>query len=353
MLLVTSYPNDERSKRFPDFFSLLAAGAGEVCSMSDLRQDPLHDTWVIIAPERSGRPRDQHLQCVADPGTVCPFCPGHEDQTPPEILATGRRPHDRRDGPPWRVRVCPNRYPAVSGAGCHHEVVVFTPDHDRDLARLSVAEITEILAVIRARVIALAADPQVAAVIAFQNAGAGAGASLAHPHGQILATPVVPAILRTELAACTRWRRRHGTCLVCDLVQAARDEDRVLAVSEGAVLLAPRASRFAYEMLLSPRRHEPTIAAAVDADLAAMAALLSAACRSLQQLRGTVAYNLVLHTAPRSVEDFHWHLELLPRLAPLAGFETGTGFFINPVDPVNAARELRAAGAAMLPKDGA
>jgi UDPglucose--hexose-1-phosphate uridylyltransferase len=321
--------------------------------MSDLRQDALHDTWVIIAPERHGRPRDQHLQTVAEPDTVCPFCPGHEAQTPPEILATGRGPHDPPDRPPWRVRVCPNRYPAVGGAGCHHEVVVFTPDHGRDLAQLTAAEITEILAVIRARITALAADPQVAAVIAFQNAGAGAGASLAHPHGQILATPVMPAILRTELAACERWRRQHGTCLLCDLVAPARHEERVIDANAGALLLAPWASRFAYEMLLLPRRHEPSLAAATDLELAAVAALLGAACRSLQALRGTVAYNLVLHSAPSSAEDFHWHLEFLPRLAPLAGFETGTGFFINPVDPAAAARSLRTAAATALRKDGA
>ncbi len=310
--------------------------------MSALRHDPLHDTWVIIAPDRSRRPSDQRLQTVANPGTVCPFCPGNEHETPPEVLATGRAPHLAPDRPPWRIRVCPNRYPAVSGPGTGHEVVVFSPDHERGLAQLDAGEVAELLTVVQARVGALAARPQVAAVVFFQNAGAGAGASLAHPHGQLLATPVVPAILRTEVAACAAWRRAHGRCLICDLAADAAP-DRVVVANEQAVALAPAASRFAWEMLLVPRRHAGPFTAATASELAMMADVLGAACRALQAVLGPVAYNLVLHAALDPVEDFHWHLELLPRLAPLAGFETGTGFFINPVGPEQAANALRAA----------
>lgn len=308
--------------------------------MSGLRHDPLHDTWVIIAPERSRRPSDQHLQSVARPGTLCPFCPGHEDQTPPEVLATGRGPQDAPDRPPWRVRAFPNRYPAVTGPGGRHEVVVFSPDHARDLDQLPVAQIAEILTVIQRRIVTLSEDPRTEAIIVFQNAGAGAGASLAHPHGQILATPVVPSILRTEVAACAAWRRQQGGCLLCDQATAAAGEGLLIAANDHAQLWTPSGSRFAYEMLLAPRRHQAGIEGAAAAELESVAALLSVACRALQTVGERVAYNLVLHIAPRSVEDFHWHLELLPRLAPLAGFETGTGFFINPVRPEDAAEVL-------------
>lgn len=311
--------------------------------MDGLRYDALHDTWVIVAPGREQRPSDQRLQAVVEPGRPCPFCPGAEHETPPEILATGREAPAAAGGPPWRIRVFANRYPAVRGADGHHEVVVVTPDHDRELADLADGDIAEILAVIQVRVRALERSAGVAAVLFFLNAGAGAGASLAHAHGQLLATPVVPSILRTELAACLARRREHGGCLLCEMGAAAEPQGRLIAANGGALLLAPAASRFAWEMLLMPRRHDAHFSAADASQLAAAAGLLGAGCRALRAVLGRPAYNLVLHTAPPPVEDFHWHLELLPRLAPLAGFETGTGFFINPMEPAAAAAALRTA----------
>jgi UDPglucose--hexose-1-phosphate uridylyltransferase len=312
-------------------------------AMDSLRYDRLHDTWVIVAPDRSRRPSDLRLQTVSNTGMTCPFCPGNEHETPPEILATGREPPAAADQPPWRVRVFPNRFPALTGPDGRHEVVVITPDHDRDLARCSPAEVAEILTAIQTRVRALQRDAEIAAVSFFLNAGAGAGASLSHPHGQLLATRVVPAVLRTELAAFAAWRQEHDACLICAASAAAADEQRLIAADADALLYAPWAGRFAWEMHVLPRRHQGDFGAASEAELAAVGGLLRAACRALQAVVPQPAYNLVLHTAPAAVQDFHWHLELLPRLAPLAGFETGTGFFINPVAPEDAAAELRRA----------
>jgi UDPglucose--hexose-1-phosphate uridylyltransferase len=312
----------------------------------------LHDTWVIHAPDRGGRPRDVRLREEPSLDGPCPFCPGQEHQTPPEILALGRPPGAAPGRPPWRVRVFGNRYPAVTGAQGLHEVVVLSPAHERGLADLDPDAVAEVLAAVRTRMAALAARDDLAAVTFFLNAGAGAGASLSHPHGQLLATPVVPAVLRAEVAAQAAWRRAHGGCLVCHLAGvtapafgAAADREPAghpVAATAHAVAVAPVASRFAWEVLLAPRQHAAHFAAASDGELASLARLLTGVCRALRAAAGDPPYNLVLHTAPVGGEDFHWHLELMPRLAPLAGFEAGTGFFINPVDPATAAAELRA-----------
>ncbi|HOX24920.1 MAG TPA: DUF4921 family protein [Candidatus Krumholzibacteria bacterium] len=319
--------------------------------MSRLRHDPLHDTWVIIAPDRERRPQDVRLQVVPDPGALCPFCPGNERETPPEILATGRAADQPPDRPPWRVRVFPNRYPAVTGEEGRHEVIVLGAAHGRGLAALSPGEIAEALAALQQRFTALEGDPALASVLFFLNAGAGAGASLTHPHGQILATGVVPVVLRTELAAAGRWRAETGRCLLCDLAVDAERDRRIVLGDDLAVAWAPRASRFAWELLVAPRGHQARFAGARADELGAVARTLGGVCRALRAVAGDPPYNLVLHTAPVAVEDFHWHLELLPRLAPLAGFETGTGFHINPVGPETAAEALRRAVAAAAPEE--
>jgi UDPglucose--hexose-1-phosphate uridylyltransferase len=319
-----------------------------------LRHDILHDTWVIIAPQRGQRPIDQRLHTVAEIDQPCPFCPGSEHETPPAILTVADdRPHLPEGSRPgertrpvlhhsdWRIRVFPNRYPAVTGSDGRHEVVVVTAHHEHELADLGVEALAEVLESVQARVLALQADPQIAAVLFFLNAGAGAGASLAHTHGQILATSVVPAILRTECMVSEAWRKEHQTCLICDLADRARQDERMIAEDDDALLFAPHASRFAWEMMILPRQHQARYSAAGRRELAAAARMLDAACRALRAMPGRPAYNLVLHTAPAGVQDFHWHLELLPRLSPLAGFETGAGFFINPVRPHDAAAMLR------------
>jgi UDPglucose--hexose-1-phosphate uridylyltransferase len=246
----------------------------------------------------------------------------------------------------WRVRIVNNRYPAVAGDTGQHDVVVLTPHHDRPLADLDPTAVAEALGAIQIRFRQLDADPDHRAALFFVNVGAGAGASLSHPHGQILATPVVPAVLRTEVAAQVARRRDRGTCLVCDLHARARQEGRQILATEEAAVFVPYASRFSFEMVVLPAAHAPRFTDAGPATLAAVASALVAACGALRAAADDPPYNLVLHSAPRGVQDFHWHLELLPRLTPLAGFETGTGFHINPFLPEAAAEALRHAVAA-------
>jgi UDPglucose--hexose-1-phosphate uridylyltransferase len=311
--------------------------------MSELRRDLLHATWTILAPDRGTRPHDVTLETRPQAHVSCPFCPGNETETPPEIVASGRPAGLPADRPPWRVRVFENRYPAVSGPAGRHEVVVLSPDHAADLARLPAEHLAELLTVVQARVADLENHPELVSALFFLNSGAGAGASLSHPHGQILATPVVPTVLQTEILAHADWRRQRGGCLLCHLAGEAAGDGRLVAESPTAMAFAPHASRFAWEMLLVPRRHAARFTDASAVEIDAMATLLGRVCRALRAAAGNPAYNLVLHSTPSGVEDFHWHLELLPRLAPLAGFETGTGFHINPVRPEVAAAALRQA----------
>jgi len=311
--------------------------------MAELRLDHLHDTWIIVAPERQGRPHDVQLKVVPGKQVACPFCPGNEGETPSEVLALGRPAGEAPNQPPWTVRVFPNRYPAVAESAGRHEVVVLSPDHQAELADLDAEQLSAVLLAVQKRIRSLEAEPGLVSALFFLNAGAGAGASLSHPHGQLLATPVVPSVLRTELEALAGWRREHGGCLLCHLVAEARADDRIVAENEAGVVLVPWASRFSYEMLLVPNHCAPRLTGVAVEPLSRVAALLGEACRALQTAVDHPPYNLALHSAPLSVDDFHWHLEILPRLAPLAGFETGTGFFINPIDPLTAATALRSA----------
>jgi UDPglucose--hexose-1-phosphate uridylyltransferase len=331
--------------------------------MSEWRQDPLSGRWVIIAARRGRRP-DEFADTghrPADP-QACPFCPGHEHLTTPEIVASGRPAGAPADGPGWRRRVFPNLYPALTpdspepvaspwpvraGSG-HHEVVVSSPDHGATLQTLGAADLADLLAVVRDRVRVLGDLPAVHHVLPFFNQGAAAGATLAHPHGQILAGPLVPQLVAEKLQRSAAHRAATGRCLLCDL--AAGEEAagiRVVAAGPEAVLVAPWASRFPYEMLAVPRGHAPDLAAATDGDLQGLATVLATGLAGLERAVPAAALNLVIHGAPTAAAPapgrtaFHWHLEVLPRLARLAGFEAGTGFAINAIPPERAAARLR------------
>ena len=334
--------------------------------MSQWRQDPLSGRWVIIAADRGRRPNEFALaeRLVADPAD-CPFCPGREARTTPEVAAVGRPAGAAADGPGWRLRAFPNLYPALEPAAAAapaphglvsrpgvgaHEVLVYSPDHAAGPTTVGAGGLADLLQLLRDRTRALAADPAHRYVLAFVNHGPEAGATLAHPHGQVIATPLVPAAVAAKAARCTAHRQAQGGCLLCDL--AAREEatgDRLVAANAHGVVLAPWASRLPYEMLLVPRRHGADLAGCADDELRGLAGVLAAALAGLEGVRPDPPLNLVVHGAPQvrkggdeqTAADFHWHLEVLPRLTRLAGFEAGTGFNINAVPPEAAAGRLR------------
>lgn len=333
--------------------------------MPELRKDPVVGRWVIIASERAQRPSDFVREPPPRRGAPCAFCGGHEAETPPEILA-GRPPHGRANAPGWSYRVVANKFPALriegdlelSGEGLFdqmngvgaHEVVIETPDHDASLATLGVDTVTDVLIAFRERVLDLKKDPRFEYVLVFKNHGEAAGASLEHPHSQLIATPIIPIMVTEELAGASDYWERKERCVWCDILrQERRAGVRMIAETDGFAALAPFASRFPCETWLLPVRHRSAFEECDVDDLRGLARLLGDFLRRMNRVLGDPPFNFMLHSAPLrepALQYFHWHLEIIPILSRVAGFEWGSGFFINPLPPEDAAAALRESGEA-------
>ncbi len=340
--------------------------------MTELRRSKIRGEWVVIAAGRAKRPMvvEPTEPCVTDQGAdACPFCVGNESMVPPEIYRVGGP-----DGA-WRVRVVPNRFPALAGGKggkslspsgllqCRegsgaHEVVIETPDHKIQLADLPEGQIEAVLETIAVRARALMESPEHHYVLAFKNHGREAGASLSHSHSQILAMPVVPEVVRRMLSTASTYYESEGRCVFCDtLAEELRAERRVIDKADGFVTLAPYDSRIPFEIAIYPLEHACDFTSIADAARRGLARALKRALGRLRRARGDVPYMLVLQTAPnpRSTSDestgwetlvraYHWRFELLPRTTKLGGVEWGTGVHINTAPPEEAARALREAG---------
>jgi UDPglucose--hexose-1-phosphate uridylyltransferase len=313
--------------------------------MPELRHDAISAQAVIVAVERAARPftvaSSPSPASSAEPDN-CPFCAGREEMTPPEVHRTGDGEAETEG---WRVRVVPNLYPIVSAADGKstitgaHEVVILSPDHHASFGLLTDDAATEVLTVIRDRVRHHVAAGH-AYVQAFVNQGKAAGASIAHPHAQIVALDLVPAAVDAAL------ERFATTDLVArELADARRDG---LAVVDGpAPAWCPFAGATPYRMRVAHRSTRARIDEATDAEIRVVAIGLRDALVALQQLLGDAPYNVVIHTAPpdQRAGEFHWYLDVIPRTGVVAGFEQGTGIFVNSVPPEQAAELLRTAAA--------
>ncbi|MFA4964802.1 MAG: galactose-1-phosphate uridylyltransferase [Thermoleophilia bacterium] len=301
-------------------------------SGGELRRNPVNGKLVIVAPARTRRPSDLATPSTSPPGP-CPFCAGREALTPPEVDAV-RPGGGPPDSPGWRVRVVPNKYPALAG---RHEVIVHSPDHTAELEDLDDSALLEVLEMWRRR---LAAQYRAgaAAAILFVNRGREAGASLAHPHEQLVATPVVPPLLLDELLAFERYRERYGGCVLCSEMEGAGAR----AVFGGEMTAwVPAAPRFAGELWLAPAEHEADLIAA---DPRPLAGGLRRALAAVSAATGRAPLNAWLHTAPADLRGaFHWHLEIAPRLSTLAGLELGADISLVGLDPEAAAEAYREA----------
>jgi UDPglucose--hexose-1-phosphate uridylyltransferase len=328
--------------------------------MPELRRDPVTGRWVIISTDRSKRPHDFQVTHVHPIGRdECPFCPGHEDLTPPEVLAyrNGSAPNT----PGWELRVVPNKYPALrveggldrrgeglfdrmNGIGAH-EVIIETPDHAQTLASMGEAQIERVLSAYRDRIRDLKQDGRMRYILVFKNHGAAAGATIEHTHSQLIALPLVPDFVREELDGAGRHFAEKERCLFCDIVRQELEAGRrVVQESADVVALSPYAPRFPFEMWLLPKRHGARYEDASAHEYESLARMLKAVLTRLDRALEFPPYNLVLHTAPFSgdvLDSYHWHLEILPKVARTAGFEWGTGFYINPTSPEEAAEVLR------------
>ena len=329
--------------------------------MSELRKDPVTGRWVIISTERRKRPTDFRLESVkAGRDDSCPFCEGHEHKTPREVLA-----HRRNGSGPntagWELRVVPNQFPVLrvegildrqgeglfdkmNGIGAH-EVIIETPRHDETLATMSEAAVEQVLWAFRERVQDLKQDRRFRYIIVFKNHGAAAGASLDHSHSQLIALPVVPREVRDEVDGARVHFTAKERCVFCDIVRQERQEARrLIAENADMVAIAPYAPRFPFETWLLPKRHQALFEDAPRHEIASLARLLSDLLRRMNRALRHPPYNLLIHSAPLAEpagDYYHWHVEIIPTLTKVAGFEWATGFYLNPTAPEEAAQVLR------------
>lgn len=343
--------------------------------MPEQRIDPLTGRRVFIAEDRAGRPTDYGRvieaprQAATEYSAGCPFCAGNEAITPHATATTldaaGR----------WRVRVVPNKYPAVSrhagpapGSAASppessppdgvpagqpawgvHEVVIESPRHATEMTDLDRDHLADVLQVFRARLEWCASLSGVRHATVFKNSGFAAGASLEHLHSQIVALPFVPPVVQAELDAAARAHAAAGACIYCAVLEEELGaRQRLVLEQDGYAVVCAYAGRQPFETLILPMAHASRFDRATPAELHALAAVLQEVVRRLTRAcvsRGyPLAYNLVLHTAPFDMADaqsYHWHWELIPRTTHLAGLEWGAGVYINPVSPERAARELQ------------
>jgi len=332
--------------------------------MITIRKSVPKDVWTIIAPARGDRPFDfsDRSESGSDPDD-CPFCPGNESHTPPETYAI--REGDRDAVEDWSIRVFANKFPALNedenpsiieddlfttmGGFGYHEVVVETPDHYTSLSELPEKQIELVVWAYKHRYGELSTRDQVKYVSIFKNHGRRAGASLAHPHSQIMATPFIPSDLKTELSNSETFYNETGSCYYCRLLaEELQDDKRVLSTNEHFVALAPYASRFPFEFHIIPKKHKSNFVDISTEEITSLSKILQTSLNGLKMELGDFPYNFFIHTAPaepgewaHTAEHYHWHLEITPRITNPAGFEWGGGNFVNIVSPEDAVRRIK------------
>ena len=310
-------------------------------------------------------PTSTRVTVAVVPARVARFCAGHEEDTPPEIVAYASRKRTAADADQrWLVRVVPNKYPAFDTEGNAevvqdglyegaravgaHEVIVESPRHVASLTQLSDEEVVLMLQSYRDRIRALQQDGRFRYALVFKNVGPQAGASLEHSHTQLVATPMVPTEIQREVAAARRLYRQHQACFFCRVIADERaHRQRLVSQTSQFLAVCPYASRMPYEMWVLPTAHASHFQDQQDEELEELALFLREMIRKLESLHGNLAYNYFIHTAPfdtSSPRHYHWHIEIFPRLTTTAGFEWGAGYYINPVLPEQAAAVLRSSG---------
>jgi UDPglucose--hexose-1-phosphate uridylyltransferase len=327
--------------------------------MPEFRQNFVTKEWVIIAPERGKRPDQMRHETTERPPVPsfredCPFCPGHEDRTPEPTYVW-------ESGGQWKVRVVPNKFAALrpdhpperESLGCFlraggfglAEVVIESPQHDRSLETLPVEEVEQVLRAFRARHLAMASDPRINLVTIFRNYGPLAGTSLEHPHSQIIATPIVPPHVRDPWRHAQLHYDTFGRCAYCEMVETELiQQSRLLRETDHFVAFEPFAAKTPFETRIYPKRHHASYSWINDREIRDLAPLLR---ETLQRLRlGLKApdYNFILRSAGSGDEDvryLHWYLVLIPKITTPAGFEIGSGIYINVLPPEKAAEFLK------------
>lgn len=334
--------------------------------MSELRRDPIGGRWVIVNTEHPELPQGyEHSQARSGKPTVCPFCYGNEALTPPEIVAI-RDPGTSPNASGWQSRVIPNKFPALQieggldrkGIGLYdisngigaHEVIIETPYHNKDFPDLLIPEITDVISLYSQRMLDLERDRRLKYVLFFKNYGAAAGASLEHPHTQLIALPMVPKNAKEEIIGAQKYFEYRERCIFCDMIrQEVEDKERIILENQNFIAFCPYVSRFPFEIWIMPREHTSLFCETPFERMPDLAAILKGMITKVKKVFGDVSYNFMIHSAPinstdnAATESYHWHLEFMPKLTRVAGFEWGTGFYLVPTPPEIAAKFLREA----------
>ena len=330
--------------------------------MSELRKDPICGRWVIVDTDHPNKPEDFEYEPQIYKGGVCPFCYGNEAMTPPEIESI----RDSSTGPNtsgWQVRVVPNKFPALqiegdldrrgigiydmsSGIGAH-EVLIESPYHQKDIHELLDSEVENFLSMYCRRSLDLAKDKRFKYIMIFKNFGAAAGASLEHPHTQLIALPMIPKNVLDEIKRAHSYFEFRERCIFCDIVrQEQQEKERIILENEDFLSFCPFVSRFPFEIWIIPKKHNERFCRISQSnEIPALARILKETIARLKAVFPNLSYNFIIHTSPVNgdggVEGYHWHIELMPKLTRVAGFEWGTGFYVVPTPPELAAKYLR------------
>lgn len=336
--------------------------------MTELRKDPIIDNWVIVSTERGRRPLDYKIKTEKKKKDSCVFCEGNEGKTPPEVFAF-RKKGSTENMPGWKVRVVSNKYPALkmeekgkiveeagmfkkmTGLGVH-EVIIETPHHHKDFDNLSIENIVLILKTYRQRYLDLFKDKRIKYILIFKNYGIGGGASLEHPHSQLIGTPIIPQRVKEELNGGKEYFDHNGRCVFCDYIkQEIESKDRLIKETGKYVVISPFAARLPFETWILPKYHNAHYEKTNDNDILNLARIMKETLFKIKKILNNPPYNFIIHTAPskgfstREWPDldkkYHWHIEIIPRLIKIAGFEWGTGLYINTTSPEEAARIFR------------
>ncbi|MBN1622556.1 MAG: galactose-1-phosphate uridylyltransferase [Endomicrobiales bacterium] len=328
--------------------------------MSEFRRDPVIGRWVIITTDRSRRPSDFIKECETEPEKVCPFCPGNEKMTPPSILVYNGEKHSD-DSSKWSLRVVPNKYPAlavegslerqgegmydkISGIGAH-EVIIESPDHNKGTGDLSDEHINDIFRAFRERILDLKRDIRFEYIIVFKNSGKAAGANLSHPHSQLIATPIIPRRVKGEMKGSLSYYEYKERCIFCDIIREEMSSaSRIITENSDFVAFCPFASRSPFEVWVLPKNHGSHFESINDNDISKLSSIMKDVLKKLGKVLDNPPFNYTIHNSPLKEPNlpyYHWHIEIIPKLIQVAGFEWGTGFFINPTPPEEAAAALR------------